>query len=476
MATIDGTTQNEPGAEDAASAESSAESLEEENRRLKEELERQREAAGPPRRHRVRRITAVILVVLTSLFALVGVLSVWVRQSVYNTSKFTAVVTPVANDPQVVDPLATYLTTQAILALGIQDRIKGVLQNIGSALPAKFHLSDRLGALAAPLTAAAQNFVHGRVQAFLHSYQFRQLFNSLVVKVHDKLVALIKGDYNQLPNVKILGPTVYLNTIPIIGQVLRNVAEQAAGLVGLNVTIPPISASDIPAAAREKLQSALGVTLPATFGLIPLMSSQKLHSYQTIAHRVDNLIVLILVLTVLFFALAIVVSPHRRRTLVQLGIGITFTFVLAAILLRVVVHHAIDQVQSPGAQAATRDVVQVMAHNLRLTAAWVFWPAVALAVIAYFVGRPRWAVRTVQWGKRVSVEGPEGSSLARFVTERYDWVVGGACGIALLLWFIVGIGWVSFAVIGVLLAAVIWWATALRAGERKRVSQAATPA
>jgi hypothetical protein len=225
--------------------------------------------------------------------------------------------------------------------------------------------------------------------------------------------------------------------------------------------------------AREKLASALNVTLPPNFGLIPLMSSEKLHSYQTAAHRVNQLIWLILALTVLFFALAVLVSPHRRRTLVQLGLGITFALVLAAVLLRVVVHHAVDQVQNPGAQQAARDVIQVMAHNLRITAAWVLWPAVALAVIAYLLGRPKWFVRTRQWAKRVSVEGPEGSSLARFVTEQYDWVVGGACGVALLLWFIVGIGWVSFAVIGVLLAAVIWWATALRAGERRRSAQAA---
>ena len=291
MGSIDETTQNDPGGEGQTPPDVPAnrENLEEENRRLKEELERQQQAAGPPPRHRVRKITAVILVVLTSLFALISVLSVWVRQSVYNTSKFTAIVTPVANDPQVVDPLATYLTAQTLVALDVQDRVKGVLEGIGNALPNKFHLADRLGALAAPLTAAAQNFVHGRVQAFLHSNEFRQLFNTLVVKVHDKLVALLRGDYSQLPNVKILGPTVYLNTIPIIGQVLRNIAENAASFVGLNVTIPPISSTDLPAVAREKLASALGVTLPPNYGLIPLMSSEKLHSYQTAAHRVDHM-------------------------------------------------------------------------------------------------------------------------------------------------------------------------------------------
>jgi hypothetical protein len=473
MGPIDETTQNEPGGEKKKppNIPASREGLEEENRRLKEELG-QRPPGARPRKHRIRRVTAAILVVLTSLFALLAVIGVWAQQSIYNTDRFTAVVTPVAGDPQVVDPLATYLSVQTIQALDLQDRIKGVLQGIAGLLPNRPAAADRLGALAGPLTSAAQNFVHGRVQAFLHSAEFRQLFNTLVVTVHGKLVALLNGEYQKLPNLEIQGATVYLNTIPIIGRILHNIAESAAGLVGLNVTIPEFSPSETPAVAREKLSQALGVTLPPNFGQIPLMSANKLHSYQNVAHRFNNLVLLFILLAAGFFALTIVVSPRRRRTLVQLGLGITVTFVLAAILLRVIVHHAIDQVQSSGGQEAARDVVNVMAHNLREAAAFVLWPAVALAVIAYLAGRPRWAVRFAQWFRRVSVEGPEGSSLSRWVAEQYDWVVGGSIGLAVLLLFIFGISWPSVIVIGALLAAVLWWATSVRAGERKRSAEA----
>ena len=471
MATIDGTTGNEAGGTDTSGEGESAEALEAENRRLREELERTQSKARP---RRVRRISAAILVVLTSLFALFAVIGVWAQQSIYNTDRFTAIVTPVAGDPQVTDPLATYLSVQAIQALDLQDRIRGLLEGIGSALPNRHGVADKLGALAAPLTSAAQNFVHSKTQEFLRSPRFRTLFNELVVKVHTKLVALIKGDYGQLPNISIQGPTVYLNTIPIIGQVLRNIAESAAGLVGVHVTIPPIASSDGVAVARAKLAQALGVTLPQNFGQIPLMSSSKLRSYQNVARVFDNLVLLFILVAIVLFALAVVVSPRRRRTLVQLGLGITATFVLAAVLLRVVVRHAIDQVQSSGAQEAARDVTHVMAHNLRETAAFVLWPAVALAVIAYLAGRPKWAVRTMQWARRTSVEGSEGSSLARFVVEKYDWVVGGSIGVALLLLLIFGLGWISLIVIGVLLAAVLWWARAVRSAAQKS-PEAATP-
>src|SRR3954451_15774824 len=199
---------------------------------------------GRPRRHRVRRVATAVLVVLTALFTLFSVIGVWVHRSVYNEGEFTSIVTPVSEDPQVLDPLATYLTVQAIEALGLQDRVNSTLQAIGAALPGG--VGDRLGALAAPLTTAAQEFVRGKVQDYLHSDEFRQTFSRLVTTVHQKLIALIKGDYAQLPNLQTGGPTVYLNTIPIVAQILRHVAQSAVDLVGLNVTVPEIPTGIVP--------------------------------------------------------------------------------------------------------------------------------------------------------------------------------------------------------------------------------------
>ena len=71
------------------------------------------------------------------------------------------------------------------------------------------------------------------------------------------------------------------------------------------------------------------------------------------------------------------------------------------------------------------------------------------------------------------MERREDTQLAHFVAERYDVLVAAAVGVALILFAIFGIGWVSVVVIGVLLAAAIWWLTAIRAGERARTGPAA---
>ena len=421
-------------------------------------------------RHRPRRITAAVLVVLTAVFALASVIGVWVHRSVYNESEFTAVVTPVASDSQVLDPLATYLTVQALEAIDLQGKIQGTLGVLASALPGD--LGSRLGALSAPITSAAQGFVQQKVQEYLHSDAFRELFNKVVVSAHGKLVALIKGDYSQLPNLSVTGPTVTLNTIPIVAEILRRVAQGAADLVGLNVTIPEIPTGILPEQARQLLASALGVSLPPDFGQVPIMSSEQLHSYQSAAKLFDQLIVVLIVLAVVCFALAVILSMNRRRTLVQLGLAIAGALLLGGLVLRAVIRNVVNSLQSSGAKSAAHDVVNVMGQNLRAVGSVVLWVAVALAVVAYLAGRPRWAVRVVESTRRVSVQERGGTQLARFVAGRYDVLVAAASGVALILLAIFGVHWASVIVIGVLLAAVLWWLTALRAGERARTEPA----
>ncbi len=426
--------------------------------------------ANPSGRHRPRRIASVVMVVLTAVFALASVIGVWVHRSVYNESEFTAVVTPVASDSQVLDPLATYLTVQALEAIDLRGRIQGTLGLLESVLPGD--LGSRLEALSAPLTSAAQGFVQQKVQDYLHSDSFRELFNKLVVTAHGKLVALIKGDYSQLPNLSTTGPTVTLNTIPIVAEILRRVAQGAADLVGLNVTIPEIPTGILPDAARQLLATALGVSLPPDFGQIPVMSSEQLHAYQNAAKLFDKLIVVLIVLAVLCFALAVILSMNRRRTLVQLGLAIAGTLVLGGLILRAVIRNVVGSLQSSGAKSAAHDVATVMGQNLRAVGSVVLWVAVALAVIAYLAGRPRWVVRVVQSTRRVSVQERGGTQLARFVADRYDVLVAAASGVALILLAIFGIHWASVVVIGLLLAAVLWWLTALRAGEREKAEPA----
>ena len=427
------------------------------------------EAAAPRvRRHRIRRFFVGVLVFLTALLLLVTTLGVWVHRTVYRTSEFTSVVVSVGNDPKVLDPLATYLSVEAVQALDLRTRVQNALGAIADALPNRFGLADRIGALAAPITTGAQTFVSNEVRKFLHSSQFRERFRQLVETVHGKLVALLKGDYSQLPNISVQGPTVYFNTIPIVADIIRNVAQNAASLVGANVTIPQFTAGGSAATQLGQLGSALGVTLPPHFGQIPLMSSQSLHQAQTITRKFTNLLWLLLGLAIAFAVLAVVLSTNRRRTLVQLGLTVTATFIIGALVIRAVVHAAQDQITNAGAKAAAQDVLGVMAHNLRQIAALVLWPAVALAVIAYLAGKPPWFMRLIAWVRRTSVSDREGGSLARYVDQHFDWMVGGACGVALIVLVIVGLTWVSIGVVGGLLAVTILWLSAVRAGERAR--------
>src|SRR5262249_4596454 len=148
------------------------------------------------------------------------------------------------------------------------------------------------------------------------------------------------------------------------------------------------------------------------------------NQYQTIARRVDQLLILFIVLAIVCFILAIVLSLHRRRTLIALGLAIAGTLVLAGILLRTVLHNVVEGIQSPGAKSAAQDVLPIMGHNLKVVGAIVLWPAILLALVAYLAGKPRWLMAAGRGAKRIGVRDREGSALAGFVAGHYEALVG----------------------------------------------------
>ena len=76
------------------------------------------------------------------------------------------------------------------------------------------------------------------------------------------------------------------------------------------------------------LGTALGVTLPPTFGSVTLFQSDQLTSIQDAVSTFNKMLVLAIVLFVLGVVLALVLSTNRRRTLLQLLTALIVVVVL----------------------------------------------------------------------------------------------------------------------------------------------------
>jgi hypothetical protein len=439
--------------------------LSEENARLKAELEAARAEAAKSRHNgwrRVRSIAVGLMVFLAVLCLVVSAVGVWVQQTVFNTDRYVALVGPMAEDPQVQQALATYTTDQIFGALDLQTR----LQN---ALP------GQLDIVVGPVVSAARTYVFNTARSFFASQQFHDLWVQINTVAHEKVVALLKGDYDQLPNVTVTGGEVRLNTIPVITEVLRQLAQSAAGFVGLNVTIPQISATDVPEAARDKLSQALGVTLPEDFGQITIMQESKLTAVQNAITWFDRLLFALIAVAVVLIVLAIVFSLHRRRTVIELAVGLVVGLLVFRGLTRLIEKQAVNAVTNPEARGAVRNVVGDVVANLRGAGTWLLIFGILVAIVAYLAGRPSWFMRLLAWVRRIVAERPSGSELERWVAGHADPLRWGGLIVAAVILFLTGIDWLPVIVIGILLGLYLWAIAVFQQRARARAGDGSEP-
>jgi hypothetical protein len=405
---------------------SDAERLREERDALEKRVETLE--ARPERRRKTRVVFTAILLILAVLCFTVAVPGLWARRTVFNTEQYVATVAPLASDPAVQEFLARTITEEAFTALDVEDRLKEVLQQRDA----------RLAFLAGPLADGLRGVVQSQLQNLFQSDQFQQLWSSLNRTVQVQIVAVLA---NKSSTVQIVNDAVVLNVLPLINEALQSISGTISDLIGHPVTLPAITGDEIPSQARDALQSALGVTLPEDFGSIVIFRSSSLSSIQDIVNLAQRAVVLLAILFLLFAAIAMWVSPHRRRTLLQLA---TALLAITIIERRLAIWQSNSLVTKalPENQAAARAVIDRVLGSLLLYTAWFLVVLVIVLVITLITGPYPWAVTLRGWTVDVwraavsAVRGHEPSETVTWVTAHRDpLMVGGAVVAALLLFF-----------------------------------------
>src|SRR5262249_19007704 len=149
---------------------------------------------------------------------------------------------------------------------------------IASALPA------RASVLAGPIANAAKGYVQQGVQRVLASDQFQTIWTQAVTFAHAQLVGVLEGKSKVVTTTN---GQVVLDLVPLVNAALQNLQGFVSGVVGRPITLPTVTASDVPADACARISAAIGRTLPDTCGQIPLFPADKLTQAQR-AVRVFN--------------------------------------------------------------------------------------------------------------------------------------------------------------------------------------------
>ena len=394
-----------------------------------------------PSRRRIRRSVVGLLVALSCLLVLLSTTEVWAHRTLLNTPTFVGTVGPVFENPAVTSAVAARATDQLFTELNLQARLK-------DALPPKASFA------AVPVANATKGFVAGQLASVMASPQFQAIWTATLTSMHQLLVAVLRGQHTAA--VSTSGGYIVLNTVPLINQALAKVSGLASDLTGKPVTLPTITSADPPQQAVNKLSKALGVTLPSNFGQITLVRSSDLAAAQKGVKAFDRLTLVLPLITIVLIALSLWLSVNRRRTLLQLAVGVSLLMIVER---RVVIHEQGVLASAAHNPQVAQSVLGELLHGYFVLTGWVLGVALVVLVIAVLGGPYRWAVAfrsrvTRTWRSIAGARG--GARRGQVVT----WMASHAAGLQLagavaagILLLIVPVSWLSFLIIGVLLAA-----------------------
>ncbi|HEX6232679.1 MAG TPA: hypothetical protein VFZ63_06100 [Jiangellaceae bacterium] len=371
---------------------------------------------------------------LSSLLVVVSVMAVWAHRTIFETDAFMATVQPALDDPALYVALSDSVSEQALEILDLDTRAANRLSELdeylATALGAALDLDARvagvlsrldrptLAVLGPPISARLEDRATQVIDELIRSEAFRQRLPVLIRRAHQASVTLVRSDVAGLPNVYVADGAVQLNLIPVIADALRHVEQEIPEFLP-DVELPGL-VSERAAEGREQLAAALRAQVPEDFGQVRLMSEDSLVVAQQTMHRIDRNVWAVLLITLAVVAAAVALSAARRRTLVQVFLGVVIGVVLAAALVRRLRSSFVDDAAAADGRSAVGIVLNATTSSVYRLALLVGLGALIGALVAYLAGRPAWIERSVKHAARLVDRSWSNGRFNRWVAGRAD--------------------------------------------------------
>ena len=429
--------------------------LAEERARLQAEVDNLRAQVNDVRTRRAgrpRRIATAALVVATSLVFTVAVTGVWARRNVLDTNRWVGTVGPVVEDPAVQAALGSWITNELMVVIDPED----VFEN---ALP------ERGQVLAAPLSNAVRGFVNNAVDRFLASDAFERLWVEVNRIAHERAVAVLEGDTGD--GLQIEDGQVVLNLVPALNQVLAEIGEASPEIFGRTVDLPTITVDEVSADAIDKLEAALGRDIPDNFGQFTVFEASRLRQVQEAVDLFNRLVVVTVVAAVALAALSLWLAPRRRRTLIQLMVGIALGVVVVRRLGLLLADDIVDFVE-PENRDAVKVAVDAFIATLMDATAWILAIAALVAAVALLSGPYRWARavrrRSASSARAIAAavgaaSGSDDEPVATWGTTHKAALQAGGIVVAIIVLLVVDLSWLGLLLLALAVGAyelIVW--------------------
>jgi len=358
----------------------------------------------------LRRFTAAVVIALTAWALVASVVAVWAATTVLNTGRWVETVAPLPQNPQVAAAVADYTTNQVFQAIDVEQRLRTVLP-------------PQAAFVAGPVASQVRDAVRKTVTNVLQSDRFQTIWVELNRRAHQRALAIINGTSDV---VVARENRVEIDLLPLINQVLRELSTQLPTLFGKQLSLPDLSSGAIPDNLRARVQDALGVTLPENFAQFTVYDSGQLKAVQDAVTTAKRYLVLAVVATFVLLALALIISPWRRRTLLQLGLWLVIAAVTVTAILRAVRAQLLEQEPAGLYRDGLAATLTIVFGVLRTRGQQLIWIGALLAVAMYLIGpgrAPTWLRHQIAAGMRAAGRGLRTGGRAA-ATHGPGWIAG----------------------------------------------------
>jgi hypothetical protein len=233
---------------------------------------------------------AILLITVGCILAPVSVVAVWTANQVSDTGRYVANVTPLVHDPAVQNALTDKITNQ----------ITGQLNVAGLTSQAAAQLTSRgltrVGSLlenfSSEIAGSVNGFIHSQVHRIVSGPRFERVWVQANTVAHQELVKALSGRGGGA--VSVTNGQVVVGLGPFISNVKQSLSAQGFTLVN---------------------------SLPTPNPTFPLFSAKYLEKAQTLYRLINDLKIVLPILTLLLIAAGIYVARRHRRALVGAGLG-----------------------------------------------------------------------------------------------------------------------------------------------------------
>ncbi|WP_254047385.1 hypothetical protein [Streptomyces aureus] len=316
-------------------------------------------AARPAPRHRGRSFLAAVLIVIGCVLAPLGIVAAWTADIVGDTDRYVSTVAPLASDADVQAAVANRVTGAVMEHIDLESLLEGVAPD------QRPLLAKALGKLGGSLESAVSSFVHDKAQEVVASDAFKTVWTDANRAVHTSVVRALTGSGDGA--VQINNNTVTVDLAPVIERVKERLVDAGLTVAGkipeIHTDFTVVKSDDIGKVKTGfRLLQVMGLWLP--------------------------------VLAVLLVVAGVLLSTHRRRTVIASAIGVAVAALVLGIALTVFRTVYLNALPDTVSQPAAGSVYDALIHFLRTTVRMVVTLGLVVALAAWLTGPSRPAVVT----------------------------------------------------------------------------------